>query len=714
MSSDADMGATLASRFAGELAGKLPAFAKQLLAFLDNDGAAADGGTAAGAGLSKEDCKFPMWVIPIASLIEVTGRDGDLPCHEDLMDEGLLVEYDPSTMSKCLFYSHTWLRFAHPDSADGVKKKLIHELSKGIVEGTVAFHAYWFAVVAHHMKDLPAQDVTAKYKDCHVWLDYISIPQRDRGTQGLAIQSIPYYVGSTHEFIVLAGPWLHENGSVRDLLAWNRRGWCRMEQVSNALSPKVKPVICAASASSVKNHGCAEILGRMWFNETVGKGDFAVEADRMALGPVIDGMISRRQAQAERQGDLVWYRALEALKSTLLAGTEMEEEAPEETRGQRGRALDTWMQRMRFASVVDGAATGHTPLRYAVMAGRVDLVEQILACMKILANEDSQPVPLDVDAPLAASAEELQFNMMPQMTILHAAAMSQHGERAGEIVRLLLAAKADARATCSAQRWSPLHLAVTSDGRAAISALMEHDPTLRDAELMAGIRPFQRCAIGGQPETMRWLLQTYGEYITPELPGLSAAGMSWALAACFEENSAEMLEVLLEHGAAVNADDGSWVPAPMKKLPPLKFVFLEAIVPTLLRAQRPSALIEHFGNALATTPLHAAAITGNLRSLKVLLKAGCAVDGPRAQLHITRATPVHCAAMGGHRTVCDTLLDANPSLVGVRDRFGHTPAWWAERRGHADLARRLRDLEEEAGVRERAKAAERRWWRAEC
>ena len=39
--------AALPSRF--ELAGmKLPAFAKQLLAFLDNDGATADGGAAAG------------------------------------------------------------------------------------------------------------------------------------------------------------------------------------------------------------------------------------------------------------------------------------------------------------------------------------------------------------------------------------------------------------------------------------------------------------------------------------------------------------------------------------------------------------------------------------------------------------------------------------------------------------------------------------------
>ena len=51
---------------------------------------------------------------------------------------------------------------------------------------------------------------------------------------------------------LLAGPWVHENGSVRDLLAWYGRGWCRMEQVCNALSPIVKPVICATSASSVR------------------------------------------------------------------------------------------------------------------------------------------------------------------------------------------------------------------------------------------------------------------------------------------------------------------------------------------------------------------------------------------------------------------------------------------------------------------------------
>ena len=53
------------------------------------------------------DCKFPMWVVPIKKAIEVTGRDSDLPCHEDLQEEGALVEYDPRTMARCIFFSHT-------------------------------------------------------------------------------------------------------------------------------------------------------------------------------------------------------------------------------------------------------------------------------------------------------------------------------------------------------------------------------------------------------------------------------------------------------------------------------------------------------------------------------------------------------------------------------------------------------------------------------
>ena len=54
-----------------------------------------------------------------------------------------------------------------------------------------------------------------------------------------------------------------------------------------------------------------------------------------------------------------------------------------------------------------------------------------------------------------------------------------------------------------------MHLAVTSDCRPAIAALMRHDPLLHREQILAGLRVFERCAVGGQPSTMRWLLETY-------------------------------------------------------------------------------------------------------------------------------------------------------------------------------------------------------------
>ena len=51
----------------------------------------------------REDRKFPMFVVPIARAIEVTGRDAELPCHEDLRDAGYLVEYARQRCSAASF-----------------------------------------------------------------------------------------------------------------------------------------------------------------------------------------------------------------------------------------------------------------------------------------------------------------------------------------------------------------------------------------------------------------------------------------------------------------------------------------------------------------------------------------------------------------------------------------------------------------------------------
>ena len=202
--------------------------------------------------------KFPMYVMPIDRAIEVTALDRELPCHEDLKDD--LVEYEPSTMPSCLFFSHTWLRYAHPDNEHGVKRRLIHGLLTGIKAGTVGFSAYWFAVVSHHMKDIAPRAVSDAFSDGYVWLDYWAIPQRDHSSQARAIQSIPHYVASTHAFIVLAGPWIHEDASVRDLLAWNGRGWCRMEQVATPCPHSARGSPRQAGVRPVASRAVPELL----------------------------------------------------------------------------------------------------------------------------------------------------------------------------------------------------------------------------------------------------------------------------------------------------------------------------------------------------------------------------------------------------------------------------------------------------------------------
>ena len=85
--------------------------------------------------------------------------------------------------------------------------------------------------------------------------------------------------------------------------------------------------------------------------------------------------------------------------------------------------------------------------------------------------------------------------------------------------------------------------------------------------------------------------------------------------------------MLIAHGADPNLDDGSWLPYGMVQNRVIGFVLGKVIKLVLRFKRRPNALITHFGNSLKSTPLHCAAITGNLRSLEVLLRAGADVEG---------------------------------------------------------------------------------------
>jgi ankyrin repeat protein len=88
--------------------------------------------------------------------------------------------------------------------------------------------------------------------------------------------------------------------------------------------------------------------------------------------------------------------------------------------------------------------------------------------------------------------------------------------------------------------------------------------------------------------------------------------------------------------------------------------------------------VGNFGN----TPLHVAAVRGDLEELEALLAAG-ANPGARGELG---NTPLHEAVGQGHRAIAERLLKAGADRHVANDN-GLTPLQLAEMFGRADIVR---------------------------
>ena len=380
---------------------------------------------------SAEQPAFPMHVLKVSDAIEVLRRGGSLPCFEDLKMEGTLRVLPLSDTRKVLFLSHTWLGFKHPDPR-GVKMELLRSLLSKLWVGDLKVKGYCFTEMWQKGLTISPAKLQQDFVDGYVWLDFWCIPQRDPTTQIKAIGSIVDYVARSDLFVVLAGPWTHEDGSTRDERSWFGRGWCRMEQLANALSPHVKGLIIASSVSCVINYGPSGHQGHGgWAVNPVGRGKFTVDSDKAELGPVIAKLIAKRKAQALREGDMLWFRHLHCLKSALLAGTGYEPDPQE--------SVAEWMAAMQFNSVEDGKKFGLTPLRYAVIAGRADLTAALL------------DMGADIDGGKVRRATPEMQNMwflMPGASVLISAACFSPAHSHADCVRLLIQRGANVKATC--------------------------------------------------------------------------------------------------------------------------------------------------------------------------------------------------------------------------------------------------------------------------
>ena len=111
-----------------------------------------------------------MMVVSIRDAIGILSRDGPLPCHEDLREEGKLVLCDEATPPKCIFISHTWLGLAHPDPT-GIKMRLLLDLLTALRDGNLAIKAY-FVNWMNGGRDVPPSKLRREYADACIWFDY--------------------------------------------------------------------------------------------------------------------------------------------------------------------------------------------------------------------------------------------------------------------------------------------------------------------------------------------------------------------------------------------------------------------------------------------------------------------------------------------------------------------------------------------------------------
>jgi ankyrin repeat protein len=586
--------------------------------------------------------QYPMHVLPVARLLQLQR----LPTHEEIKEE-LVLQCDGM---HTVFVSQTWLSRAHPDNGDNAKLKLLQSFlrdgKKGVRPSLIS-EIFWGGKLK-----IPAK---ALRKIQYVWLDVFSIPQADRERQGEAIASIPNYVERAAFFVCVAGAWRHESGALRDVRAWCARGWCRMELLCNLLSPDAKPLIVLQSPTDVRSHGPAGLFGRNWIISPVGRGEFTVEADRVALGPVIERLIDERMAAKRAEGTeaaLRWYRFLHAHKASLLLGTGIKV-TPYDT-------LEAWLGNLGFPAT-SRDRHGWSPLSYAVLEGRVDLVTALLDA--------------GANATGVLRRDDPAFLIVKGMSNLHLAAMRcDEDETVESIVKVLLARGADVSRKDTSGN-SCLHFACTLGRIACIEAYLKHLPALKDAPMAFGVAPFGYLALNGHTAALERYMDRFPDDFRDDNTGAPAG---WVNYACELVGDLELISMLISRGHAVDYFDATRAVPKLKKI-----LWVSKLVNRLMN--RPPTILDHYAVGYAT-PLHLAAYNGNIGAVDLLLGAGADVASTR---HPLRMTPLAAAAAAGHREVCARLLAAG-AAVDARDSRGRTPSAWAQRRGHKDLASSIR------------------------
>lgn len=333
-----------------------------------------------------------MYVVPLETVLRMTS----LRPHEELKEEGLLVNFDPGK-GKAMFVSHQWTTEDHPDPL-GKQLEVFQGAMSNLLSGRiVAQKSIWTEVTCHLVGEQAQGFVASTLTEnaIQVWYDYFCVPQRIAGrvssrvsrslsqndfeAQRDAIGSIPAYINKCEYFVALCPPMNDRMGSSLNLQSWQQRGWCRAEAVVRDLSEKNGLTLIIESTKQVSLSDSHSML------KAPGEGDFTVPEDRKVVGELVKEFVQQKLWEALKMKDFCKYRFLLNQQVVLLRNSNTEphpgfltsdvENGLESTSWQ---VVQKFLVENGFEKVLQRDRAGWSPLLYAALRGNPKLVEALL------------------------------------------------------------------------------------------------------------------------------------------------------------------------------------------------------------------------------------------------------------------------------------------------------------------------------------------------
>lgn len=160
---------------------------------------------------------YPMALIGAKDFMNLNSEELQR-CHEGLRDIGLLrvldtteeISYFHNMDNVIVFFSYHWPSWNRLGPDDVQRHAMVHSLHLFAEKNGVDLEHVW------------------------VWLDIISIPQKHRGIQLLAINSLYVYAYSVDALIIIAPETVHQQtGQELGIDSYKNRVWTRVEQVAH-------------------------------------------------------------------------------------------------------------------------------------------------------------------------------------------------------------------------------------------------------------------------------------------------------------------------------------------------------------------------------------------------------------------------------------------------------------------------------------------------